>query len=139
MKHFIKKLFKHKKEKGVDTPTQIGTLKFIWGVKSWDDLTTSEPNLYTMNDLDICYDESTQLYTLGLETIYQFENRVVKERYLATLLDSFWKYLVSNNLFDVSFDPVNLYVYNNGKLFEASTLTELYYKFKLFVHGFMSV
>ena len=92
-----------------------------------------------MNELDICYDATTQLYKLGLETSYQFENRAVKERYLATLLDNFWKYLIANSLFDVSFDPINLYLYNNGNLFEATTLTELYYKFKLFVHGFMSV
>lgn len=137
MKHFIRKIFKFRKH--IDTPTQIGSYKFIWGIKSRDDLTESEPNLYTMNDLDVCYDEATNVYTLGIETIYQFENRAAKDRYLATLLTGFYDYLVCNRLFDVSFDPINLYVYNDGKLFEAPTLTELYYKFKLFVNGFMSI
>lgn len=135
MKHFIKKLFKKKEESN----TQVGEYKFIWGVKSYDDLTTSEPNLYTMNDLDICYNEKEGTYILGIETIYMFNNRVSKDQYLAQLLTSFYDYLVNNNLFNASFDPTNLYVYNDGKLFEAKTLTELYYKFKLFVNGFIAI
>lgn len=135
MQGFIRKLFKHNK----DTETQVEDYKFIWGVKSRDDLTQSEPNLYTMNDLDICFDEKKKLYTLGLETIYQFESRTAKERYLSTLVQEFYTYLRENNLFDVAYDPFNLYVYNNGHLFEAESLTELYYKFKLFVQGFKSM
>ena len=30
---------------------------FIWGVKSYDDLSESECNLYTMNDIDITYNK----------------------------------------------------------------------------------
>lgn len=132
-------LFQKFFKKKLDSNTQIGSCKFIWGVKSYDDLTTSEPNLYTMNDLDVCFDEDKQVYILGLETIYGFEDRSSKDRYLSRLLTLFYEYLVDNKLFDVLFDPLNLYLYNDGKLFEANTLTELYYKFKLFVNGFISI
>ena len=29
-----------------------GSLKFIWGIKSYDDLSDSDANLYTMNDIE---------------------------------------------------------------------------------------
>lgn len=36
-------------------PYEEGNMKFIWGVKSYDDLTTSNACLYTMNDIDLIY------------------------------------------------------------------------------------
>jgi len=38
--------------------------------------------------------------------------------------------------FDSTFDPHNLYLYNDGNFFQASSLTELYYKFEIFVTGY---
>ena len=39
----------------VDDEYNCGSLKFIWGIKSWDDLTGKDASLFTMNDIDIIY------------------------------------------------------------------------------------
>ena len=112
---------------------------FVWGVKSFDDLSGAEPGLYTMNDIEICYDSVNGTYILGLETLYEFANTEGKIKYLEGLLSSFHDYLDENQLFDLSWNPFNLYWYTKGRFFEAKSLTELYYKFKIFVSGFSSM
>lgn len=38
--------------------------KFIWGLKSWYDLSSSDANMFTMNDIDIIYDkQKKEIYT----------------------------------------------------------------------------
>ena len=54
-------------------PYEYGNMKFIWGVKSWDDLTGADACLHTMNDIDIIYDKSAKVYMLGVETAYLFK------------------------------------------------------------------
>lgn len=120
----------------VDNEYNCGPLKFIWGVKSYDDLTAYEANFYSMNDIDITYNRDTHKYLLGLETIYEFHSIDEKIKYLDNLLKEFEKYIKESNQFDYEFDPYFLYFYNFGELFIADTLTELYYKFKIFVEGF---
>ena len=53
-----------------DDAYNCGTLKFIWGVKSWDCLTSADACIYTMNDIDICYDRETEKYMLGVERAF---------------------------------------------------------------------
>ena len=89
-----------------------------------------------MNDIDITYNRDTHKYLLGLETIYEFHSVDEKIKYLDNLLKEFEKYIKESNQFDYKFDPYFLYFYNFGELFIADTLTELYYKFKIFVEGF---
>ena len=48
------------------------TMKFIWGLKSCDDLCNCEANLHTMNDLDLIYLKNEDKYMLGVECIYVF-------------------------------------------------------------------
>lgn len=50
-----------------------GRYLFLWGVKSGDDLSSSQANLYTMNDIDLTYDSQTFSYCIGVETIYSFD------------------------------------------------------------------
>ena len=119
-----------------DNEFNCGPLKFIWGVKSWDDLTTQEANFFTLNDLDICYNRDTKKYLLGLETALQFKCVDEKITYLDNLMNKFENFMKDSENFQNSFDPYFLYLYNNGELFIADTLTELYYKFKIFVNGF---
>ena len=40
--------------------------KFIWGLKSYDELCSGDCCLYTMNDIDIVYDKKTHKYELGI-------------------------------------------------------------------------
>ena len=111
-----------------------GPLKFIWGVISHDDLSASEPNFYSMNDIDIYFNRDTENYILGIETVFLFENQEKRIQYLQKLLEQFKKYMEGK--FDDSFDPHDLVLYNDGNMFEAKNLTELYYKFEIFVVGY---
>ena len=122
-----------------DDEYNCGPLKYIWGVKSHDDLTLNDANFYTLNDLDIYFNRDNRLYMLGLETIYSFDNNGDRINYLNRLLDAFKEYMITNDLFDSNYDPFFLYVYNCGKMFEAESLTELYYKFKIFVIGYSNL
>ena len=47
--------------------------KFIWGLKSWYDLSSSDANMFTMNDIDIIYDKQKKKYILGIETAFNFK------------------------------------------------------------------
>ena len=119
-----------------DDEYNCGPLKFIWGVKSHDDLTANGVNFYSMNDIDIVYNRDTKMYLLGIETIYLFESHKYRIEYLNNLLDEFREYLYKNNLFEVDINPQHLYLYNNGEMFISDNLTDLYYKFKIFVKGY---
>lgn len=49
--------------------TETEDMKFIWGVKSYDDLTDSEPNFTTFNDIELIYiQQPTKLKLRSLET-----------------------------------------------------------------------
>lgn len=111
-----------------------GPLKFIWGVISYDDLSASEPNFYSMNDLDIYFNRDTEKYILGIETIFLFENQDQRIAYLQKLLKAFKEFMIGK--FDNKFNPHELNLYCDGNLFTADTLTELYYKFEIFVNGY---
>lgn len=68
---------------------------FIWGVKSKDDLSKGTPNLDTMNDIEITYDEKKKIYCLEIEDIYKFDSNKSKGQYLSWLIIFFQKYLIS--------------------------------------------
>lgn len=110
------------------------SMKFIWGVKSWDDLTGADACLYTMNDIDIIYDKNTKRYMLGIETAYLFETRADECRYLKDCLEAFTKYMDDNGL--NKNEPYRLWMNNPCTNMEAETIEELYTNFKIFVDGF---
>ena len=123
-----------------DDEYNCGPLKYIWGIKSCDDLSeTKDANFYTLNDLDIYFNRDNKLYMLGLETIYSFDNNEDRINYLDRLLAAFRKYIATNDLFDSNYDPFFLYRYNDGNIFAGNSITELYYKFKLFVTGYSNL
>ena len=123
-----------------DDEYNCGTLKYIWGIKSYDDLSeTNKANFYTLNDLDIYFNRDNKLYMLSLETIYSFETVADRINYLNRLLDTFREYMVTNDLFDSNYDPFFLYRYNDGNIFAGNSITELYYKFKIFVTGYSNL
>ena len=51
-----------------DNEYNYGYTKFIWGVKSWDDITSKDANLYTMNDLAIVYNRKYYIFSDCLES-----------------------------------------------------------------------
>jgi hypothetical protein len=115
-------------------PYRIDNIQFIWGIKSWDDFTSSDPNLHTMNDLDITYDYNTKLYYLDIESIYHFkEGKAGEIKYLNRLLKEFTKYMKENNL-NIN-DPYDFWV-GGQILLRAKTIPELYTQFRIFVEGY---
>ena len=98
-------------------------LKFIWGVKSWDDLTGKDACMYTMNDIDIAYDKKKNEYILGIETAY-----------LRDCLKAFTKYMDDNGL--KKNEPYRLFMSNPCTSMTADSIEKLYTSFKIFVDGF---
>ena len=88
---------RHKYPDYIDDEYNCGSVKFIWGVTSTDEMCTTKANIYSMNDIDLCYDRDTKLYMVGIETIYMFKNISSEIKYYQGLLDTFIKYMVDNN------------------------------------------
>lgn len=108
--------------------------KFIWGVKSWDDLTGKDACMLTMNDIDIIYDKKRQKYMLGIETAYIFRSHADECDYLRGCLRAFTKYMDDNGL--KRNEPYVLYMCNPCTSMIADSIEELYTNFKIFVDGF---
>lgn len=130
-------ILKHKYMNFEDDEYNIGELKFIWGIKSWDDATSNNSNMYTMNDIDITYDRKKKLYYLGIETGYLFENSAAECKYLRQLLNVFTNFM-DKNKYSKS-EPLLLLINNSCMSLSAETIEELYIKFKIFVEGYCKV
>ena len=110
-------------------------LKFIWGIKSPDDLSSSEANIWTMNDIEIYYDDTNKKYTLSIEAIYYFDNGKKGEiKYLKRLLNEFTKYMIDNN-YNINEEYPLQYLYTSD-MWSANSIPELYARFKIFVNGY---
>lgn len=118
------------------TATQLGDLTFIWGVVSYDNLLSGEASFYTMNDIDIEFNSTTQKYSLSIETIYEFSSVEAEMNYLNSLLKAFTYYMDEHG-YNTKIVP-HLYQMFSTK-FEASTIEELYAKFKAIVIGYQSL
>ncbi len=116
----------------------VGDFEFIWGMKSYDCLVPGEPNIHTMNDIEIDLDHSTNLYSMSIETAYIFKNKKREYEYLDTLLSELEKYMDEN---DISKEwDYCLYLSSPSiSLSKAESISELYVKFKMFVEGFKAL
>ena len=121
-------------EKYGDHSLEDDDMKFIWGVKSWDDLSGCGACIYTMNDIDIIYDKKKNEYMLGIETAYLFKSQVDECDYLRNCLNAFTKYMDDNGL-DKN-KPYMLFMNNPCTSMVADSIEELYTNFKIFVDGF---
>lgn len=113
---------------------EIDKIKFIWGKKSCTDLSDSDANLYTMNDIDIVYDKKKNEYMLGIETAYIFENHAAECSYLKDCLAAFTKYMDDNRL--KKNEPYRLFMNDLYINMRSDSIEELYTNFKIFVDGF---
>lgn len=112
-------------------------LEFIWGVKSWDCLLSCEANIHTMNDIEIDYDHKEKKYLLSIETAYLFKDKIAECEYLKGLLKCFEEYMDKNNIDKDC--PDGLFMHNICIDLKADSVQELYWDFKLFVNGFVSL
>ena len=117
-----------------DYALETDDYKFIWGVKSWDDLSGADASMFTMNDIDITYDKKKKVYMLGVETAYMFDTHEGECKYLQDCLKAFTKYMDDNGL--NKNEPYRLFMNDLCTNMTAETIEELYVNFKIFVDGF---
>lgn len=117
-----------------DSSLENDEIKFVWGMKSYDDLSGSEANLYTMNDIDIVYDKENKKYMLGIETAYIFKDHEAECNYLKTCLKAFTKYMDDNGM--QTNKPFRLFMSSTCTSMESESIEDLYINFKIFVDGF---
>ena len=106
--------------------------KFIWGVKS-EDCLSDEANLFSLNDIDIVYDNVDELYKLSIETIYKFQRKTDEVKYLENLLEKFTEFMKAAGLnIDKTYEIKNFPMLS----MVAGSIPELYTNFKIFVNGY---
>ena len=112
-------------------------LEFIWGIKSYDDLSSGNASLYSMNDIDVTYDKKNKKYCLGIETIYDFDNEREGEiNYISRLFDKLTEWMKSNG-YDTEKKPELWRVFFSCKeAFEFDSIEDLYMTFKCLAIGF---
>lgn len=114
--------------------------KFIWGLKSWDDLSSSDANMFTMNDIDIIYDKQKKKYILGFETAFNFKNYEAGYEYLKGCLKAFTQYMDNNGLNKNKPYHYCLSMSNSGvDMITADTIEDLYTNFRILVNGFCTL
>lgn len=124
-------------EKYGDCSLETDDFKFIWGIKSYDDLSCADACLYTMNDIDIIYDKKEKKYMLGIETAYMFKTYSSECEYLRNCLKAFTKYMDDNGL--NKNEPFRLFMNNPCTNIVANSIEELYTNFKIFVNGYLTL
>lgn len=117
--------------------TENSDIKFIWGVKSYDDLSHSDANLLTMNDIDLIYDKRKNLYYLSIETAYSFNSIDAQKEYLNHLLSLFTTWMCKNN-YDICAKPMFREIFSDYKTLQHGfkTIEEAYSMFEFLVNGF---
>ena len=125
------------KERYGDCSLETDDFKFIWGIKSYDDLSCTDACLYTMNDIDIIYDKKKKEYILGIETAYLFKTYNDECKYLSDCLKAFTKYMDDNGL--NKNEPFRLFMNNPCTNMVANSIEELYTNFKIFVNGYLTL
>lgn len=139
-RNFYSKIESRKYEKAYIDENETTTLKHIWGIKSYDDLSKNDCCLYTMNDFDLTYHKDTDDYSMGIETVCFFEKEDGDKKYIMNILEQFTKWMNENgystnnklNLFEV-------FTESNSINTHFKTIEECYTYFKLLVNGYCSL
>ncbi len=69
----------------IERPEEDGML-FVWGIKSPDEESEEDADIYTKNDIDIIYNIDTDYFSLGIDTDYFFDSDADQKQYAADLL-----------------------------------------------------
>lgn len=114
------------------------TYKFIWGIKSANDPSYSEANLYTMNDIDITYNKESKMYSISIETVYEFTNGHDGEKtYIKHLFDNLTGWMINQGYsLNKQVDIYDVFTRGLNINSEFESLEELYATFKWLVKGF---
>lgn len=124
--------------------TENRSMKFIWGLKSYDDLSSYDANLETMNDIDLIYLKDEKKYILGVETAYMFNSKEAEKEYFKDLLGKFTKWMEEQG-YDTN-STLNPYggmyeIFSSGINIntEFDTIEDAYRTFKLLVNGYLTL
>lgn len=133
-------LFKSHKEKVLRDFYENGIpgMKFVWGIKSGDDLGCGrEASIYSMNDFDITYLEREKKYNLSVETIYDFDSLNDSYNYLNGILIAFTKWMKDNH-YSTDYKPCMYDLFEQGVNIHTpfDSLEEAYGVFKTLVIGY---
>ena len=124
--------------------TENSSMKFIWGLKSYDDLSSCDANLETMNDIDLIYLKDEKKYVLGVETVYMFNSKEAEKEYFKTLLDKFTKWMEeqgydTNSTLSPYGDMYEIFTRGININTEFDTIENAYRTFKLLVNGYLTL
>ena len=108
------------------------------GVKAHDDLSNSDANLYTLNDIDLIYLKKENKYVLGVETIYYFDEEEYKLNYLKNRLDAFTEFMNENG-YDTNKKPFWMDVFSFNIDSKFGSIEDCYAMFKMLVNGYCSL
>lgn len=124
--------------------TENSSMKFIWGLKSYDDLSSCDANLETMNDIDLIYLKDEKKYILGVETAYMFNSKEAEKEYFKVLLDKFTEWMKEQgydtnstlNTYDDIYEIFSGYININTHF---NTIENAYITFKLLVNEYLTL
>lgn len=124
--------------------TENSSMKFIWGLKSYDDLSSCDANLETMNDIDLIYLKDEQKYILGVETAYMFNSKEAEKEYFKDLLDKFTKWMKeqeynTNSTLNPCGDMYEIFSGGVNINTHFDTIEDAYRTFKLLVNGYLTL
>ena len=124
--------------------TENSSMKFIWGLKSYDDLSNYDANLETMNDIDLIYLKNKKKYILGVETAYVFKSQEAERGYFRVLLHNFTKWMKeqgynTNSSLNPYGDVFEIFSGGININTEFDTIEDAYRTFKLLVNGYLTL
>ena len=119
-------------------PPRKDRLKFVWGIKSYDDLSGRPADLYTINDFEIDYLTDTKKYIYSVETVYAFSDSEHEITYLKGIFEEFTKWMRKKGL-QTDYHPSVNDVFGNVNNEGFDDLEELYADFKLKCMGFVKL
>ena len=124
--------------------TENSSMKFIWGLKSYDDLSSCDANLETMNDIDLIYLKDEKKYILSVETAYMFNSKEAEKEYFKTLLDKFTEWMTeqgynTNSTLNPYDDMCEIFTKSININTHFDTIEDAYRTFKLLVNGYLTL
>ena len=124
--------------------TENSSMKFIWGLKSYDDLSSCDANLETMNDIDLIYLKDEKKYILSAETAYMFSSKEAEKEYFKILLDKFTEWMEgqgydTNSTLSQYGDMYEIFTRGININTHFNTIEDAYRTFKLLVNGYLTL
>lgn len=124
--------------------TENSSMKFIWGLKSYDDLSSCDANLETMNDINLIYLKDEKKYILGVETAYVFKSQEAERGYFRVLLHNFTKWMEeqgynTNSSLNPYGDVFEIFSGGININTEFDTIEDAYKTFKLLVNEYLTL